>query len=362
MTATATRPGARPAAGGRPRDGRLPGARPARGTGGHAAGLAAAGLVLACVVAASLALGTRGMSPGTVVEALVAPRPGDADHMVVRELRLPRTLIGLAAGAALGLAGTLIQAATRNPIADPGLLGLNAGACLGVVAAITWLGVASPVGYIWFAFAGTLVAGLVVHGVTAMGRGPSAPTRLTLAGVAVTAALTSITTTILLGDVETLDRYRFWVVGSLVGRDAGALASLLPFLLTGAALALALGRGLDALALGDDVARGLGHRVGRTRALTAAAVVLLCGSAAALAGPLAFVGLVAPHAARRLAGADHRWVLRYALVLGPALVLAADVAGRFLAPPGEMEAGLVIAVVGAPVMIAVVRSPAMRRA
>jgi iron complex transport system permease protein len=316
--------------------------------------LALAGL-LGLVVFLGFALGARSVPLGTVIDALTSPVAGDPDHTVVRELRVPRTLIGVAAGAALGLAGAVIQGATRNPIADPGILGLGAGASLAVVMAITWLGVASPAGYAWFAVAGTAAAAVVVFGIGALGRDGAAPARLALVGAAFTAAATSLTTLVLLGDLDTLDRYRFWVVGSLAGRDASTLVAVLPLLVAGAVVALGTGRALNAVALGDDVARGLGHRLGRARAACAVAVVLLCGGATALVGPIAFVGLVTPHLARRLAGADHRWILRYAPLVGAIVLVAADIVGRLVAPPGELEAGIVLALIGAPVMIAVVR-------
>jgi iron complex transport system permease protein len=328
---------------------------PGRGAGRLALGLAALTGLLAVVVFLGFALGARSIPLGAVIDALTSPVAGDADHTVVRELRVPRTLIGVAAGAALGLAGALIQGATRNPIADPGLLGLNAGASLAVVAAISYLGVASPAGYVWFAFAGTAVAAVVVYGIGALGRDGAAPARLALVGAAFAAAATSLTTVVLLGDLDTLDRYRFWVVGSLAGRDADALRAVLPLLLLGAVVALGTGRVLNAVALGDDVARGLGQRLGVARVACAAATVLLCGCATALVGPIAFVGLVVPHLARRIVGPDNRWILRYAPVLGAIVLVSADVVGRMIAPPGELEAGIVVALLGAPVMIAVVR-------
>lgn len=312
-------------------------------------------VLLALVVFLGFALGARSVPLGAVVDALVAPVPGDPDHTVVRELRVPRTLIGVAAGAALGLAGAVIQGATRNPIADPGILGLNAGASLAVVAGITWFGVAGPAGYVWFAVAGTAAAATVVYGIGALGRDGAAPARLALVGAAFTAAATSLTTLVLLGDLDTLDRYRFWVVGSLAGRDADVLVAVLPLLLAGALVALATGRALNAVALGDDVARGLGQRLGLARTGCALATVLLCGAATALVGPIAFVGLVTPHVARWMVGPDHRWILRYAPVVGAIVLVAADVVGRLVAPPGELEAGIVVALLGAPVMIAVVR-------
>ncbi|WP_217914694.1 FecCD family ABC transporter permease [Miltoncostaea marina] len=326
-----------------------------RGPARLAAGLVACLAALAGVLVLGVALGARSVPFDVVVDALVAYDPGVNDQVVVRELRVPRTLIGLAAGAALGLAGAVIQGVTRNPIADPGLLGVNAGAALAVVSAITLLGVSTPAGYVWFAFAGAALAATLVYGIGAVGRDGATPVRLVLVGAAVTAAATSLTTMMLLGDIETLDRYRFWVVGSLVGRDLGTLAAMAPFLAAGAVLALAVGRVLNVIALGDDVARGLGQRLGAARAAAALAVVLLCGAATAVAGPLVFVGLVVPHVARRVTGPDYRWILAYSAVLGPILLIAADVAGRLIARPGEIEAGLVAAFLGAPVMIALVR-------
>ncbi|MBJ7455281.1 MAG: iron ABC transporter permease [Thermoleophilia bacterium] len=318
-------------------------------------GLGAAGALLAAVAFLGLALGARSIPLDVVIDALLDPRAGDNDHLVVRELRVPRTVIGVAVGAALGLCGAVLQGTTRNPIADPGLLGLTAGASLAVVGAITWLGVASPAGVVWFAFAGTAVAALVVYGIGAIGRSGDEPMRLALIGAAVTAAATSLTTVILLTDLETLERYRFWVVGSLSGRDLGTLVTLSPFLIAGALISIGIGRSLDAIALGDDLARGLGQRLDRARWSSAAAVILLCGTATAIAGPIAFVGLAAPHLARRVTGPDHRWILAYSALLGAIMLVGADVAGRLVAEPGEVEAGLVVAMLGGPVMIAVVR-------
>jgi len=314
-----------------------------------------AGLLLAVVMLLGLAVGSRSVSPVTVVQALLDPGAGGNDGLVVRDQRLPRVLIGLAVGAALGVAGAVMQGLTRNPIADPGLLGVNAGASLAVVAAITWFGVSGPSGYVWFAFAGAALAAVLVHAIGSRGRDGPTPVTLALVGAAVTAAGTSLTTILLLTDIDTLDLYRFWIVGSLVGRDLGVLVTLLPFLIAGAVLAFGTGRMLNAVSLGDDVARGLGQHLGRARAAAGIAIVLLCGAAVALAGPIVFIGLVVPHVARRITGPDHRWILAYSAVLGPILLIAADVAGRVVAPPGELEAGLVVAFVGAPVLIALVR-------
>ncbi|MBX5441275.1 MAG: iron chelate uptake ABC transporter family permease subunit [Solirubrobacteraceae bacterium] len=328
---------------------RVRAARPPRAL---ALGLAAAVLVL--LAGASVAVGTRSIDLATVVDALLHGGHGE-EGVIVRDLRVPRTLLGLAVGVALGLAGALMQALTRNPLADPGLLGVNAGAAAAVVVAVGLLGVGSLTGYVWFAFAGAALAAVVVHAIGAAGRGGAGPVRLALAGTAVTAALTAFTQAVTLMDRDAFDRWRAWSVGALGGRDADTLAQVAPFLVAGALLALALGRALNAIALGDETGRALGARVGRTRLLGALAVTLLCGAATAAIGPILFVGLTVPHVARAIAGADQRWVLAFSTVLAPALLLAADVVGRVVARPGELQAGIVTALLGAPVFIAIVR-------
>ncbi|MDG4764128.1 iron chelate uptake ABC transporter family permease subunit [Solwaraspora sp. WMMD406] len=318
-------------------------------------GLLVAVLLLALTVFASLALGSRDIALPVVVEALLDRDPAVNDHVVVWDLRLPRTVIGLLAGLALGLSGALMQGLTRNPIADPGLLGINAGASLAVVVAITWLGIGTTAGYIWFAFGGAALAALLVYGVGSMGWGGATPVKLAIAGSALTAVLTSLITLVLLTNLQTLERYRFWQVGSLVGRDLSTARTVLLFVVLGTVVAFVSGRVLNALSLGDDVAHGLGQHVVRDRATILAAIVLLCGSATALAGPIVFVGLVVPHAARWITGPDYRWIIAYSAVFGAAGLVAADVVGRLIAPPGEVEAGLVAAFLGAPVLIALVR-------
>ena len=320
-----------------------------------AVGLLLSLLLLAVAVWASLAVGARGIPLGTVWEALLSPSPSLTDHTVVRELRVPRTVVGLLAGLALGLAGALMQGLTRNPLADPGLLGVNAGASLFVVAGIAWFGVTSALGYVWFAFAGAAVAAVIVYAIGSLGREGATPIKLALAGTALTAALTSLITILLLSDGAAFDRYRFWGAGSLVARGLESTLPLVPFIAVGAVLAVAAGRMLNALALGDDLARGLGQNLVTARIVCALAVVLLCGAATAIAGPIVFVGLAVPHLARWITGPDYRWILAFSALLGPTLLLAADVLGRVIARPGEIEAGLVVAFLGAPVLIALVR-------
>lgn len=281
--------------------------------------------------------------------------PALEDHIIVRSLRIPRTITGLLVGAALGLAGTVMQGVARNPLADPGILGVEAGAALFVVVAIHSFGVATLIGYVWFAFAGAAMASVLVYAVGSLGCEGATPVKLALAGAAITAFLGSITTAILLFDVATLDQFRFWAVGSLSGRDRRIATQVAPFIVVGAVMALSSGRSLNSLALGDDVARSLGQRVGLARLFSAGAIVLLVGGATAATGPIAFVGLTVPHAARAITGPDYRWVLPYSMVLAPILLLTADVTGRMVARPGEVQVGIITALIGAPFFIALVR-------
>ncbi|MFE4464319.1 FecCD family ABC transporter permease [Oerskovia sp. NPDC056781] len=334
--------------------GRATSRRPARAR-RLAAGLVVLVVALAAVCALSLAVGANALPLSVVVDALTSYDPTNPDHLVVIEKRVPRTLVGLVAGAALGAAGTLMQGLTRNPLADPGLLGISAGASLFVVGAISFLGVSQVGGYVWFAFIGAAVAAAIVYGVASVGREGATPVKLALAGAAVTAALTSVVTAVLLVDRATLDLMRFWQVGSLAARGSTVVWQVLPFVTVGLVLALALARSLNGLALGDDVARGLGQDVTRTRVVAGIAIVLLCGAATAAVGPVAFVGLVVPHVARYVVGLDYRWVLPYAAVAAPVLLIGCDVIGRVVARPGELQVGVVTAVVGAPLFIALVR-------
>jgi iron complex transport system permease protein len=315
--------------------------------------LSTAALVVVCLL--SLMLGSNALPPSAVFHALLHYDKTDEASLIVVDSRLPRTLLGLVAGIALGLAGTVMQGLSRNPLADPGILGVNFGASLAVVVAIAAFGITTPNGYLWFAFAGAALAAVVVYAVASAGREGATPVKLALAGAAISAALGSAITAVLLTSRASLDALRFWQVGALAGRGFDVLWQVLPTIALGTALALALGRSLNGLALGDDVARGLGQRVGVARAVSAVAVVLLCGSATAAVGPIAFVGLVVPHIARQLVGGDYRRVLAFSAVIGPVLLIACDVVGRLVAYPGELQVGVVTAFVGAPVFIALVR-------
>jgi iron complex transport system permease protein len=327
---------------------------PVRAAGKQAAWLLAAVVVLVLVAAVSLAVGARGLPLETVWQALTQFNPGNGDHAVVHA-RIPRTVLGLLAGGALGQAGAAMQGVARNPLADPGIMGVNAGAALAVVTGIYVFGISSLTGYIWFAFIGAAAAAAVVYLVASLGRDGATPVKLALAGAALSAGLYSLMNVILVSSQDTLDQFRFWQVGGIAGRDWSVVLPGVPFLILGAGIVLATGRILNSLALGDDIARGLGQRVGLVRGVTALGIVLLCGGATALAGPIGFVGLVIPHAVRFLTGPDYRWILPFSLVLAPVLLLSADILGRVVLLPGEVPAGIMTALVGAPVFVWLVR-------
>jgi iron complex transport system permease protein len=321
----------------------------------RAGGLVLLAIGLVAVLFLSITVGARPISLGDVWAALTAPAADSTSHRIILELRLPRTLVGLLVGAALGLAGAILQGATRNPLADPGLLGIEAGATLCVVLGIAVFGITTLSGYVWLAFLGAGIATVMVYAVASMGREGATPVKLALAGAAVTAALTSVTSAFLITSLETLDQIRFWQVGALSGRTMDILWQVAPFLGVGIILALTAGRILDGLAMGDDVARGLGQRVHLSRAFVGLVAVILAGAATAACGPIAFVGLTIPHVARAMVGPNYRWILPYAMVLGPILLLGADIIGRVITPPGELQVGIVTAAIGAPFFIAFVR-------
>ncbi|MGR8009920.1 FecCD family ABC transporter permease [Streptomyces hypolithicus] len=319
---------------------------------------AAALVALLVSVLLSLAVGARSIPPSEVFDVLLHGGSSDAAE-VVRTLRVPRTLIALMVGAALALAGTVLQGITRNPIADPGILGISQGASVGVVLAIAFAGIHSLSGYVWFAFAGAAAASVAVYAIAASGRGGATPVKLALGGAAINALLASVTLAVLTTQAAALDEFRFWQVGSVAGRDAEVVGQIWPFLLVGAVLVLAVARGLDALALGEDVAKGLGQNVAAVRIVGGVGATVLTGVGVAAAGPIAFVGLAVPHIARAVVGSDHRWVLPMAALIGPVMLLVADVVGRVIFPPGEVPAGVTTALIGVPFLVALVRRKAV---
>ncbi|WIE62841.1 iron chelate uptake ABC transporter family permease subunit [Curtobacterium sp. MCLR17_032] len=317
-------------------------------------------VVLAVACGLSVAVGSRPIPLGVVVDTLLHPGRTDEIGLIVLGNRVPRTVVGLLAGAALGVAGAVMQGITRNPLADPSILGVNAGAALAVVVGIAVFGISGTATYLPFAFAGAALAALLVYGIAAVARGGLTPVGLALSGAVTAAALSSVTTAVLVTNASLLDQLRFWQVGALAGKDLRTAGVVVAPIVVGLVIAVGLGRSLNTLALGDELAASLGQRVVLVRAVGAVVTVLLAGSAVAAAGPIAFVGLAVPHAVRRLSGPDHRWTILLSAVVAPALLLVADVIGRVVAYPGELQVGIVTALIGAPVFIALVRSRAVR--
>jgi iron complex transport system permease protein len=319
----------------------------ARRTLNRGAGLAVAAVLLLAVLVLSICFGAKSLSPGQVWHGLADS--GSPYYTVVHRMRLPRTLLGLIVGLALGLAGAVMQALTRNPLADPGLLGINAGASAAVVTSIWLFGIGTFQGYIWFALGGAAIA--TTAGYLVGGGRSATPVRLALAGAALNATLFSFVSAAMLLDSASLEAMRFWTVGSLADATSSTVVRVLPFVAVGLVLALVLARPLNALALGEDSARALGSRPTAVRAAAIVAVTLLCGAATAACGPIVFVGLMVPHVVRTITGPDLRWLLPYCAVLAPVVLLGADVLGRVLARPGEIQVGVVTSVVGGPVFL-----------
>ncbi|TWH22012.1 FecCD family ABC transporter permease [Prauserella rugosa] len=317
-------------------------------------GLAVALGALALLALASVWLGSKDIAFLHTWDVLWH-HDGSDDAVVIHEYRIPRTILAMLVGASLGLAGALMQALTRNPLADPGLLGITMGASTGVALALTWFGITSVLGYVWLAFAGAAVASVVVYALGSAGSARATPERLVVAGAAVTAVLFAVNSGLMLTAPDAFEEFRRWQVGSLSGRYYDVLVPVLPFIAVGIVAALLLVRPLNALAMGDDLGRALGAHPDRIRVAGAVAITLLCGAATAAVGPIGFVGLAVPHVARFIAGPDQRWVLPYSLVLAPTLLVGADLVGRIIAPPAEIQVGIVTAVLGVPVFLALCR-------
>ncbi|WOF21589.1 iron chelate uptake ABC transporter family permease subunit [Microbacterium betulae] len=317
-------------------------------------------LVIACAL--SLAFGARVVDLREILDGLsswvLGGTSGSIGAIAVTE-RVPRTLLAILAGAALGLSGALMQALTRNPLADPGILGVNTGAALAVVSGMAFLGASSIWSILGLAILGGVVTAVFVYAIGSYGPGGATPIKLALAGAATTAALSSLVSAVLLPRVALLDDFRFWQVGGVGGADWSTMAVVAPVLAAAALLGFLCAPALDALALGDDVAVGLGARVARTRLLAAIAGVLLCATTTAVAGPIAFVGLMVPHAVRLAVGPDQRWILPLSAAGGAVLLVLADTIGRVIGRPGEVDAGIITAFVGAPVLILIARRTRM---
>ncbi|MFD6173645.1 FecCD family ABC transporter permease [Streptomyces coeruleorubidus] len=321
-------------------------------------GLGALVLVLVAAGAVSLAVGARALSPGEVWHGLFAAPESDRRlteiRLIVETVRVPRTVLAIVAGVALGVGGALIQGYTRNPIADTGLLGVNSGASFTVVTVIAVFGLSDPFQYIWFAFLGAAVAGVVVFGLASIGRGAGNPLTLALAGQGVTVFLAAMTTAIALSDQKSLNALRFWNAGSVAGVGFDVIWPVTAFIAAGLVLALITLPALNLLNLGDDVARGLGVNIALSRTIGITAITLLAGAATAACGPIAFLGLMVAHVARYLTGPDYRWLVPYAGLLGAIVLLVCDIVGRLVVRPSELDAGVVVALLGAPFFAALV--------
>ncbi|HET6301709.1 iron ABC transporter permease [Microbacterium sp.] len=319
---------------------------------------AVAVVVLAALCVASVAFGVREVSLGDIFAGLSGDTSGVAEAAVVA--RLPRTVLAMLVGAALALAGASLQAVTRNPLADPAILGISGGAALVVVAGIAFFGLSDPYAIIALATAGAAGASAFVYAVGSLGRGGATPLKLALAGAASSAAFLSLVSAILLPRIDIVERFRFWQIGGVGGATWDRIGVAVPFLVVGALVCFVCARGMNSLALGDDLAAGLGQHVARTRLVSFVGAVILCGAATAIAGPIGFVGLIVPHMCRLLVGTDHRWLLPFTAVSGAALLVAADVVGRLIARPDEVEVGVITALIGAPFFIWIVRRQRVR--
>ncbi|MDP5307311.1 FecCD family ABC transporter permease [Paracoccus spongiarum] len=315
-------------------------------------------LCVALLGALSIAVGARAVGWPDLLAGLTGGTETIGQAAVA--LRIPRTLMACAAGAALALSGAIMQGITRNPLADPGILGINNGAALAVVIGIAWFGLASPASFVWLAILGAGITAGFVYAVGSLGRGGATPLKLALAGAATSVAFSSLTLAVVLPRADIAGGVRSWQVGGVGGMTPDRIHLVLPVLLAGFALAMLSARRLNMLALGDEVAAGLGERVAAARAMAALAAIMLCGATTAVCGPIGFVGLVIPHVCRLLLGVDHRWVLPASALGGAALLTASDILGRLVARPAELEVGIVTALIGAPVFIAIVRRHRVR--
>ncbi|MGC1245054.1 MAG: iron ABC transporter permease [Spirulinaceae cyanobacterium] len=313
-------------------------------------GLIAGLIILLSCLWLSISFGATDIPRKSVYQALIA-FDDSTEHLIIRSIRLPRSLTAIIVGAAISTSGAIMQGITRNPLADPGILGINAGAALAVVLAIFWGGAASPSLYLWFAFAGAGITAISVYCFASLGRSGLTPLNLTIAGAAISAFLASLTTAILIISQRTLEEIRFWLAGSLAGVDANLIWKILPYVAIGMVLALIIGQQITIISLGEDVAKGLGQQTALVKIVALGCVILLAGSGVAVAGAIGFIGLVVPHIVRFVVGVDYRWILPYSALFGAILLLASDIAARLILQPQEIPVGIMTALVGGPFFI-----------
>lgn len=329
-----------------------------RPTFGNSLWLIALLVVLAVLMCTSIVVGSREVDWSDIVAALGGSTDNIGQGAIAK--RIPRTVLAIIVGAALGLAGAVMQGITRNPLADTGILGVNMGASLAVVIGMAWFGLWTQTSMIWVAILGAAAAALFVYVVGSLGRGGATPLKLALAGAATSAAFASFITAIMLPRNDIAGNIRSWQIGGVGGASFEVIRQGLPFLIVGFVICLLSARSLNSLALGDEVASGLGERVAVVRAVSALGAVLLCGAATAIAGPIGFVGLVVPHLCRLLIGIDNRWLLTFSALTGAGLLVAADILGRIVARPSEIDVGIITALIGAPFFIYIVRRQKIR--
>ena len=305
-------------------------------------------LLMLCILA-SIMFGARPLSLQEVIEGLMQNPDSSAASIIQK--RVLRTIFCLCCGIALGISGALMQSVTRNPIADPSILGVNTGAALFVVCGMVFFQISTAHQYIWFALAGSVITSVFVFGIGSMGRGGATPLKLVLAGAATTAALSSLTTAIMIPRSYVMDQFRFWQVGSVGAGTWNSLTTFIPFLVVGVIVALISAPALNALALGDEVATGLGVKTGLLRFFAVFAGVILCGATTAVAGPIGFIGLLATHVIRLIVGSDQRWLIPLSAISGAVILTISDVLGRIIGRPGELEVGVLTAFIGAPILI-----------
>ena len=318
-----------------------------------------AGLLLGCFVLwlcfiASITWGAADIAYRDLYRAFTA-FDGSTNHLIIRTVRLPRSLIAAFVGASLAVAGAIMQGLTRNPLAAPDILGVNAGAALAVVAGTFIFGGSSLTIYVWYAFAGAAFSAIAVYFLGSLGRGGLTPFNLTIAGAAFTVFMWSITNGILILSQRTLEEIRFWLAGSVAGRDLNLLLQALPYMCVGLVLAIALSKQITILSLGEDTARSLGQSTALIKILAAISIILLAGASVAIAGPIGFIGLIVPHMVRFIVGVDYRWILPYSAILGAIMMLVADLCGRLIIQPSELPVGLVMPLIGAPFFIYLIR-------
>ncbi|WP_299402840.1 iron ABC transporter permease [Acaryochloris sp. IP29b_bin.148] len=311
------------------------------------------GLLCVCFMA-SVGLGVADISPKTVYQALI-DFDGSTDQLIIRTVRIPRSITALLVGSAVAVAGAIMQGLTRNPLADPGILGINAGAALAVVGSVFWLGTTSLSVYAGFALLGAGISAVTVYALGSLGPGGLTPLNLTIAGAAFQMFVSSVTLGLLILSQRTLEEIRFWIAGSVAGRDLSLVGQVLPYLAVGLVIALVMGKQLTTLSLGEDIAQGLGQKTTWVKGIAAVSIVLLAGGSVAIAGPIGFVGLIVPHIVRFWVGVDYRWILPYAAIVGAILLLIADIGARLVIQPQELPVGLVMPLLGAPFFIYLTR-------